>query len=196
MYYGIDEDGHSFRQAGEQLLLGGESGRTGEHVCGGAFTRLEQAAREYYPDCKVESRWAAQDCMPHDGIPFIGKYSLFTPNLYVATGFQKWGMSTSMVAAMILRDKICGKENAFAALYRPQRLNFRAGTANFLHDVGGSIKGLAKGWFGPKELRCSHMGCGLEWNPDENSWDCPCHGSRFDEHGKLLDNPARKDKKF
>lgn len=195
MYYGIDEDGHSFRQAGEQLLLGGESGRTGEHVCGGVFTRLEQAAREYYPNCKVESRWAAQDCMPHDGIPFIGKYSFFTPNLYVATGFQKWGMTTSMVAAMILRDNICGKENAFAALYRPQRLNFRAGTANFLHDVGESIKGLAKGWFGPKELRCSHMGCGLEWNPDENSWDCPCHGSRFDEHGKLLDNPVKKDKK-
>ena len=195
MYYGIDEDGHSFRQAGEQLLLGGESGRTGERVCGIAFASLEEAARKYYPNCKVESRWAAQDCMPHDGIPFIGKYSMFTPHLYVATGFQKWGMTTSMVAAMILRDEICGRKNPFEALYRPQRLNFRAGTANFLHDVGMSIKGLTKGWFGPKDLRCSHMGCGLEWNPDEKSWVCPCHGSRFDEHGKLLDNPAKKNKK-
>ena len=194
MYYGIDEDGHFFRQAGEHILLGGGSGRTGEHVCGVAFHELEMAAEKYYPDCKVESRWAAQDCMPHDGIPFIGKYSMFTPHLYVATGFQKWGMTTSMVAAMILRDKICGRKNPFEALYRPQRLNFRAGTANFLHDVGMSIKGLTKGWFGPKDLRCSHMGCGLEWNPDENSWDCPCHGSRFDENGKLLDNPAKKDK--
>ena len=195
MYYGIDEDSYSFRQAGENLLLGGGSGRTGEHVCGTVFDKLEQAAREYYPDCKVESRWAAQDCMPHDGIPFIGKYSLFTPHLHVATGFQKWGMSTSMIAAMILRDKICDRKNQFEVLYRPQRLNFRAATPDFLHDVGESIKGLAKGWFGPKELRCSHMGCGLEWNPDEKSWDCPCHGSRFDEHGKLLDNPAKKDKK-
>lgn len=195
MYYGIDEDGHSFRQAGEHILLGGGSGRTGEHVCGVAFHELEMAAEKYYPDCKVESRWAAQDCMPHDSIPFIGKYSMFTPHLYVATGFQKWGMTTSMVAAMILRDKICGRKNPFEALYRPQRLNFRAGTANFLHDVGKSIKGLTKGWFGPKDLRCSHMGCGLEWNPDEKSWDCPCHGSRFDENGKLLDNPAKKDKK-
>ena len=195
MYYGIDEDGHFFRQAGEHILLGGGSGRTGEHVCGVAFHELEMAAEKYYPDCKVESRWAAQDCMPHDGIPFIGKYSMFTPHLYVATGFQKWGMTTSMVAAMILRDKICGRKNPFEALYRPQRLNFRAGTANFLHDVGKSIKGLTKGWFGPKDLRCSHMGCGLEWNPDENSWDCPCHGSRFDENGKLLDNPAKKNKK-
>ena len=194
MYYGIDEDGHSFRQAGEHILLGGGSGRTGEHVCGVAFHELEMAAEKYYPDCKVESRWAAQDCMPHDGIPFIGKYSMFTPHLFVATGFQKWGMTTSMVAAMILRDKICGRKNPFEALYRPQRLNFRAGTANFLHDVGMSIKGLTKGWFGPKDLRCSHMGCGLEWNPDEKSWDCPCHGSRFDENGKLLDNPAKKDK--
>lgn len=194
MYYGIDEDGHSFRQAGEHILLGGGSGRTGEHVCGVAFHELEMAAEKYYPECKVESRWAAQDCMPHDGIPFIGKYSMFTPHLYVATGFQKWGMTTSMVAAMILRDKICGRKNPFEALYRPQRLKFRAGTANFLHDVGMSIKGLTKGWFGPKDLRCSHMGCGLEWNPDEKSWDCPCHGSRFDENGKLLDNPAKKDK--
>ena len=133
--------------------------------------------------------------MPHDGISFIGKYSMFMPNLYVVTGFQKWGMTTSMVAAMILRDELCGKKNPYAALYRPQRLNFRAGTPAFLHDVGMSVKGLTKGWFGPKELRCSHMGCGLEWNPDEKSWDCPCHGSRFDEGGKLLDNPAKRNLK-
>ena len=192
MYLGIDSDGLSFRQAGEYLLLGGSSGRTGENICGGAFEHLKQAAKEYYPDCKVEAWWAAQDCMPHDGIPFIGKYSMFTPNLYVATGFQKWGMTTSMVAAMLLRDELCGKKNPYAELYRPQRLNVRAATPNFLHDVGMSVKGLTKGWFGPKELRCSHMGCGLEWNPDEQSWDCPCHGSRFDEDGKLLDNPAKK----
>ena len=192
MYYGIDEESYSFRQAGKNILFGGGSGRTGEHLCGMVFETLEQAAREYYPDCKVESRWAAQDCMPHDGIPFIGKYSVFTPRTYVATGFQKWGMTTSMVAALILRDKICGKENAFSALFCPQRVNIRAGMADFLRDVGVSFKGLSKGWFGPKDLRCSHMGCGLEWNPAEKSWDCPCHGSRFDEDGNLLDNPAKK----
>lgn len=192
MYYGIDKDGLSFRQAGENLLLGGSSGRTGENVCSGAFRHLEQAAKEYYPHCKVESQWAAQDCMPHDGIPFIGRYSIFTPHLYVATGFQKWGMTTSMVAAMILRDKLCGRENPYAMLFRPQRINFRAGTGSFLKDVGISVKGLTRGWFGQKKRRCTHMGCGLIRNPEEQSWDCPCHGSRFDGHGQLLDNPAKK----
>ncbi len=43
------------------------------------------------------------------------------------------------------------------------------------------------------EPKCPHLGCALEWNPDEKSWDCPCHGSRFDYEGRLIDNPAQKD---
>ena len=192
MYYGIDKDGHSFRQAGGHLLLGGSSGRTGEITCGKAYDSLVQAAGEYFPDYKEEARWAAQDCMPHDGIPFIGKYSVFTPNLYVITGFQKWGMTTSMIAAMILRDELCGVANPYAELYRPQRINLRASYKNFLHDVGMSAKGLTKGLLHKNGPRCSHMGCELVWNPEEKSWDCPCHGSRFTEDGEVLDNPAKK----
>lgn len=130
--------------------------------------------------------------MPHDGIPFIGKYSIFTPNLYVATGFQKWGMTSSMVAAMILRDELCGEKNPYSEVFRPQRLNIRAGIRKFLVDVGTSVMGLSKGIFHRKGPRCPHMGCELVWNPDEHSWDCPCHGSRFEEDGRLIDNPAKK----
>ena len=192
MYYGIDKDGHSFRQAGGHLLLGGSSGRTGEITCGKAYDSLVRAAGEYFPDYKEEDRWAAQDCMPHDGIPFIGKYSVFTPNLYVITGFQKWGMTTSMIAAMILRDEFCGAVNPYAELFSPQRINLRASYKNFLHDVGMSAKGLTKGLLHKNGPRCSHMGCELVWNPEEKSWDCPCHGSRFTEDGEVLDNPAKR----
>lgn len=193
MYYGIDKDGLSFRQMGDTLLLGGSGCRTGQS-CGEAFEKLRQAAKTYYPDCQIVKQWAAQDCMPHDGIPFIGKYSVFTPNLYVVTGFQKWGMTSSMVAALVLRDEICGKEYDYQKLFSPQRMNVRAGAKNLMVDVGVSVKGLLKGWTHTKKRRCPHLGCELVWNPDEKSWDCPCHGSRFDESGKLLDNPAKTDK--
>ncbi len=217
MYLGVDKDGLSLRQAGEYLLLGGGGRRTGEPIgetkkrtnseqigdpkkrsndaslCEArtGFTFLEEKAREYFPECQIEFGWSAQDCMPHDGIPFIGKYSMFTPNLYVATGFQKWGMTSSMVAAMILRDEICGIENRFAAVFSPQRLHYKAGSKNLFTDIGISVKGLFNGWILNKTHRCSHMGCALAWNPQEKRWECPCHGSRFDEKGKLLDNPAK-----
>lgn len=193
MYYGIDSDGLSFRQAGEYLLFGGASHRTGKNGCGGAYQTLKMTADQYFPGSKIVTKWSAQDCMPHDGIPFIGKYSVFTPNLYVATGFQKWGMTSSMVTAIILKEELCGRESPYGKVFSPQRIHFRAGFANLMTDVGESIKGLTKGFFHPKK-RCTHLGCELVWNPDEDSWDCPCHGSRFDQDGMLLDNPANQKK--
>ena len=190
MYYGIDADGLSFRQADGLLLLGGSSRRTGENTCGRAYDYLVQSAKKYYPESQEEMRWAAQDCMPHDGVPFIGRYSVFTPDLYVATGFQKWGMTTAMIAAQLLRDELFGVESPYRELFSPQRMYVRAGYKSFIKDVGMSTKGLAKGVF--TRPRCSHMGCALVWNPEEKSWDCPCHGSRFEERGEVLDNPAGK----
>ena len=192
IYYGIDKNAYSLRRLGDYLLLDGSHHRTGQCNPSGAYEPLMQAAKQYFPEYEVKAAWSAQDCMPHDGIPFIGKYSIFTPHLYVATGFQKWGMTTSMVAALLLRDEICGTENPYAKLFSPQRMNFRASIGNLLVDVGISIKGLTQGLFGKKERRCAHLGCKLMWNPDEKSWDCPCHGSRFDAEGKLLDNPATR----
>lgn len=195
MYYGIDKNGLSFRQEGDALLLGGGSHRTGKSRAKGSYCFLHQEADKYYPAAKVITRWSAQDCMPHDGIPFIGKYSVFTPNLYVITGFQKWGMTSSMIAAMILRDEICGADNPYAEVFSPQRINITAGIKNLLVDIGESVMGLTKGWLGSSKRRCSHMGCELKWNKEERTWDCPCHGSRFDEEGNLLDNPSKVDKK-
>lgn len=192
LYYGIDISGLSFRQSGDYLLLGGCSHRTGESPTAGIYDYLEHMAQTYYPDAKVEAYWAAQDCMPHDGIPYIGKYSLWTPNLYVATGFQKWGMTSSMVAAMILRDEVCGVQNLYSKVFTPQRCNLRAGGKHFLHDVRESISGLCKGLFTTSAPRCRHLGCKLEWNQEEQSWDCPCHGSRYKKTGEILDNPTLK----
>ena len=230
LYYSIDKEGLSLRREGDVLLIGGASHRTGHNKCGGAYEYLESMAKKYFPDCKLEAKWSAQDCMPHDKIPFIGKYSLFTPNMYVATGFQKWGMTTSMIGAKLLTDMICGRKNDYSELFSPQRINFKAGFKDLIMDVGVSVSGLTKGIFHlpiktHKDLergdggiirygfkrkacfkddngnlhlmsaKCPHLGCELTWNPDEKSFDCPCHGSRFDVNGRLLDNPSFKDVK-
>lgn len=196
MYLGIDGEELSFRSAGDYLLMGGYDHRTGHEKRCYAKAKLEEYAKKYFLDGKCEAFWAAQDCMPHDGIPFIGKYSLFTPKLYVATGFQKWGMTSSMIAALLLRDEICGIRNPYSKVFTPQRLHFRAAKQAFWIDMKENIKGLSRGLFNRKVPMCTHLGCGLHWNEEEESWDCACHGSRFDKKGKILDNPAKKDIRF
>lgn len=194
MYYGIDEEGLSFRCAEGNLLLGGGSHRTGKKVCHcekTGYSYLREQAQMLYPNAKETANWAAQDCMSHDGIPFIGRYSLLRPYWYVATGFHKWGMTASMISAMIISDMVCGKQNPYEEVFTPQRLLFRAGCKDLCVDIGESIVGLTKGFFSGKETRCSHMGCHLIWNEEEESWDCPCHGSRYDKHRRVLDNPAQ-----
>lgn len=215
MYYGIDVDGLSFRCAEGRLIVGGGEHRTGKplwvhlpkaaihsetaisyrsnEIKKGGFCYLRERAEQCYPNAEEIAHWAAQDCMPHDRIPFIGRFSLKREHWYVATGFQKWGMTTSMVAAMIISDQIAGKKNPYEEIFSPQRLLFRAGIKNFLVDAGESTWGLFKGMFVKEKHRCTHMGCALNWNEEEQSWDCACHGSRFDKEGGLIDNPAQTD---
>jgi hypothetical protein len=107
-------------------------------------------------------------------------------------GFQKWGMTSYMVAAFLIRDTICKIPNSYAKVFSPQRIHFKAGFKHWITDFGVSTKGLFHGWLLRRTPRCSHMGCGLVWNQVEKTWECPCHGSRFDEEGKLLDNPSKK----
>lgn len=200
MYYSADDEGVSLRSAGDTLLLGGGRHRTGKNSykeeCENiGFSYIRGIAQKYYPELKETAHWAAQDCMPHDELPFIGRYSVFRPYWYVATGFKKWGMTSSMISAMIIRDRICGRVSPYECVFKPQRFLVCASAKNLLTDVGESVKGLAKGLFGEKERRCPHMGCRLEKNLEEESWDCPCHGSRFTKEGRLIDNPAQTDLK-
>ncbi|MEY8402518.1 FAD-dependent oxidoreductase [Oscillospiraceae bacterium 44-34] len=184
MYVDEAEGGLSFRSSGNLLLLGGGGHRTGKR--GGGWNELSACARKYYPDAREIFRWATQDCMTLDGLPYVGPYSSGTPNLYTATGFNKWGMTSSMAAAMLLSDLVQDKENPYAELFSPARTSLRPQlAANLLKSAAGLLT--------PTTPRCPHMGCALKYNPQERSWDCPCHGSRFGEDGRLLDNPATDD---
>ncbi len=185
MYIDGSGEGLSFRRYGDLLLLGGGGHRTGKK--GGGWQALLDFAA-HYPSAKEVCRFATQDCMSLDGIPYIGQYSSRTPNLYVATGFNKWGMTSSMVASHIFTDLILGRENAYAALFSPSR--------SILHpQLAKNAFESTVGLLTPTVPRCSHLGCALKYNKQEHSWDCPCHGSRFSKDGALIDNPATDDKR-
>lgn len=182
MYMDENPQGYSFRNCGELLLLGGGSHKTGEPCKRDDFY---QTAKELYPHAKITALWGAQDCMTLDSIPYIGHYSKNTPDMYVATGFNKWGMTSSMASAIILSDMITGKKNENTPVFNPSRNMFGK---ELMKNAGTATKNLLT----PTSPRCPHMGCALKWNSPEHSWDCPCHGSRFDEKGNLLNNPANK----
>lgn len=181
MYVDESRTGLSFRNYGNLLLVGGGGHRTGKQ--GGGWRELRAFAGRHYPHAAEKFHWATQDCMSLDGVPYIGPYSASTSNLYVATGFNKWGMTSSMVSAMILSDLVQGKKNPYADVFSPSRSILRPQLAvNGLEAMVSLLTPTAK--------RCPHLGCALKWNPQEHTWDCPCHGSRFTEEGKLIDNPA------
>lgn len=181
MYVDEVDWGLSFRSFREFLLLGGGAHRTGKS--GGNWLKLRELAAEYEPRAKERYAWAAQDCMSLDGIPYIGPYSRRMPGCFVATGFNKWGMTSSMTAAMILTDLVLEKENGWAPVFDPSRSMLKPQL--FINGWESVVNLLTI-----SKKRCPHLGCALKWNEAEHSWDCPCHGSRFGEEGTLLDNPA------
>ncbi|EHK2345295.1 FAD-dependent oxidoreductase [Clostridium perfringens] len=228
MYIDLNKEGYSFRTYNNLLLLGGISHRTGENEEGGSYDELRKVVKKLYPKAKEKYYWSAQDCMTIDGIPYIGRYSNETPNIYVATGFNKWGMTSSMVSAMIISDMILEKENDFSEIFSPRRFDLSLSINNIANDLietaknfiaqkvyipsseiehiknghGGIIEynGEKVGVYKNKEgkeffvsTKCTHLGCQLSWNADELTWDCPCHGSRFDYKGRLIGSPATKD---
>ena len=185
MYVDENEKGLSFRNHRGLLLLGGGSHRTGKQ--GGTWQKLERFAKQHYPQAEIVNRWATQDCIPLDGVPYIGQYSPNTPDLFVATGFNKWGMTSAMVAADLLTDLVQGQANPYAEVFRPARSLLHPQL--FVNAAEAVISLLT-----PTVPRCPHMGCALKYNKVERTWDCPCHGSRFAEDGALIDNPATDDK--
>ena len=188
MYVDESDTGLSFRSYGDLLLLGGGGHRTGKK--GGCWQELEDFARKHYKNAEIVGKWATQDCMTLDDIPYIGQYAKSTPDVFVATGFNKWGMTNAMVAADILCDLVQGKSNSYAAVFDPSRTVMRPQLAvNAFESTIGILT--------PTAPRCPHLGCALKYNRAEHTWDCPCHGSRFTEQqGELIDNPATDDKKM
>ena len=231
MYLSFDEPSRSLRSIktdnGELIMIGGDHHKTGQ----GEDTLKHYEALAAYADkiFTVEGipyRWSAQDCMTMDDVPYVGHYSSDTPNLYIATGFGKWGMTNSTASAMILKDLIVKGESPWQEVYNPSRKTIIASAKNFMAEslnvagqlIGGKLSmlpedaevNIGEGKIIQKDgervgayrdeqdilhlvnTTCTHLGCELNWNSAEKSWDCPCHGSRFSIDGDIIEGPAVK----
>jgi glycine/D-amino acid oxidase-like deaminating enzyme/nitrite reductase/ring-hydroxylating ferredoxin subunit len=212
---------------GEELLLvGGEGHKTGE---GGdteeRYRALERFARDHWDVESVEYRWSSQDGTTIDGVPYIGPLTPGGEQVLMATGFAKWGMTGGTAAAMILSDRLLGRENPWAGLFNPNRVRPRAlvkfaeenikvglhflgdrltkrgerpiedlapGEGDIVRHAGEKVAGHRRddGTLVAVSPVCTHLGCQVNWNTAERSWDCPCHGSRFSPEGEVLHGPA------
>lgn len=125
------------------VLIGGSEHKVGTtDDLSDCYTNLENFAKSLYPDAKVLFRWETQDCISLDKIPYIGEFSNMMPNMYVATGFKKWGMTTSNVAANIICNKILGNENEYEDIFLSTRFKpIKNGTefTNMLKQVSTSL---------------------------------------------------------
>ncbi len=237
MYISAEEPVHSVRAARmgrhTHLLLGGFGHRTGkEDDVGDSYSLLGRFLQEDFPQAGQEPQyqWSAQDCQPLDGMPYVGAVHTETPRVYVATGYNKWGMTNSAAAAAMLSDSIAGStriDRETAEAFSPLRFTPCASAKNFFMQAGESAGAFTAGYIGLPRGRyediasgegavlrvegdaqavyrdeagklhafqgsCTHLGCPLEYNALEKSFDCRCHGSRFGVDGQVLTGPAKK----
>lgn len=225
MYLEVGGAEHSLRPHRGYLLFGGFNHKTGHEEKTQHLEDLRRKAKELFPESREAAGWSSQDCMTHDSIPYIGREERIGERVFIAAGFNEWGMSTSMVAADLLSQLALERDAPNAPVFSPRRVdpalqaksftvqaadmayNFIAKAIPFgsaegikpgegkIAEVGGKRTGVYRredGALLAVEARCTHMGCPLQWNPDEKTWDCSCHGSRFSPEGRVISGPARE----
>jgi glycine/D-amino acid oxidase-like deaminating enzyme/nitrite reductase/ring-hydroxylating ferredoxin subunit len=205
---------------GNMIMAVGYSHRTGEHE-GDSYEMLEKHLRERFNISKVKYAWSSQDVTTVDGFPMIGQYGPDTDRIFTATGYGAWGITQGTVAGFLLSDMVRGIESKWQKAYSPKRFplesllpsirNVASSAVDVIRNIvpengdesNGRIRMIrgrrmasytdSNGKEHHMSASCSHMGCAVKWNSLEQTWDCSCHGSRFDKHGKVLRGPATKD---
>lgn len=223
-FINIEDPTISLRYIPEEklLLLSGENHKVG-HDDDEHYKKLRDLAKRVFNKDDVKYQWSAQDYITHDYIPYAGYLNSDYKNIYVGTGYRKWGLTNGVAVALIINDLISGKGSEYEDLYSHIRLkdvvslNFLKENADMAYQwlagkltIGDSklpeekgvgaivnVNGKRCGCYRDEEdniylvdITCPHMSCELKWNSQEKSWDCPCHGSRFDYKGNVLEGPA------
>lgn len=212
----------------DMALIVGENHKTGQGIDTiKHYQALESFGQTILDIDSIKYRWSAQDLTTLDQIPYIGRITSRNPNILIATGYRKWGITNGTAASLLLADLVNDESNKYEELFKPSRFNPIPSIKNLVvqnvnvveHLVKGklqlsqvdaktlandqgaiiSVDGERKGAYkdGQGELHlidttCTHLGCEVEWNNGERTWDCPCHGSRFSYTGDVLEGPAEK----
>lgn len=156
----------------------------------------------------IKYTWYNYDITSTDYLPIIDEVE---KDIFVATAFNKWGMSNSILAASILSDMIKGNKNKYSDLFSINRKSlintsciknmfdnvvtyFKPKKSNIRYEIVNGIKyGVYTDINGIEHkvaYKCPHLGCGLIFNEIDKTWDCPCHGSRYDIDGKVIHGPS------
>lgn len=215
MFIGVDEPTHSLRMGRDEdglllVVLGSKFGTGLEGDVAKHFFELEAWTRRNFEVGDAAWRWVNEDYDSPDRLPFVGASS-HAPNLYIATGFNAWGISNGTAAGILIAQQILGKTPAWASIYDPDRrvpkgFNKGGDSQSFVHSLddidpgGGAVMNLGQGkiavWKGDDGVphavsaSCTHKGCIVTWNNAERTWDCPCHGSIFSADGSVIHGPA------
>ena len=168
----------------------------------------------------IVMKYSNVDIMTPDHMPYIGKLK---DGMYIACGYNTWGMTNSVLAAHIISNMIKGIEDEYIEIFNPNRFNLSnvvklpyilasqtksffgpkilkykpwySDNVTFFHQDGKSLA-CYKDKNGFKHIihnKCPHFGCSLIFNEKELTWDCPCHSSRFNIDGKCIKGPSNYD---
>ncbi len=210
------------------LIVAGFDNRTGENIdLTDRYKYLEEIAKSICKNGKIKYHWNTEDCITLDRIPYIGEFSGIWKNAYVATGFNKWGITNSNISSNIISNMILGRKNKYEEIFKSTRLepikNIKEINNQIKESVNGllikkikipdeeinqiqyeegkivEIEGKKVGVYKDKSNKiytinpkCKHLRCELIWNNLDKTWDCPCHGSRYDYKGNLIYGPSVK----
>lgn len=205
MYLSVDTPSRSLRDVpdgdGSLLLVGGNGHKVGAQVT--ESKRIEELRRwthEHWPEAQETHAWSAQDYEPHHELPFAGPLVPGRDDVLMAGGYSKWGFTNGVAASLVLSSRLLGGHIEWAEAFRTwsrSEVTGLPGSALLNGEVGLEM---GRGWIGAVatgSLRkdgvtrvCTHLGGIVRWNDAERSWDCPLHGSRFDQDGSVLEGPA------
>lgn len=219
MFLGAGDGAHSVRWHRGSLLVGGSGHVVGRQKPGSdPYGALEEWAQRHWPGAEPTHRWSAQDYAAFSSIPFVGFLPRSGKRAYLATGYEKWGMTGAVAAALLLDADLAGRREGWQRVLAmrptlPQTIGvgigasaavfswYARGYAGAIRDAVRSIRDgeahLTPTAIVADETRarevclvCPHMGAIVRWNAAESTWDCPAHGSRFEATGRVIEGPA------